>query len=140
MGKAPAEELAPRMTASRLANVGANAIFAAYTEYDRLFRALTRRARWRFESRDWHGMQDDSRARLDLYRQSIDSVVEEIRVLLGERVQDQIIWTSMKAVYSGLIAPCDTWELAETFFNSATRRIFRHGRRRSRHRVRRYRL
>lgn len=112
------------MTASRLANVGANAIFAAYNEYDRLFRALTRRARWRFESRDWQGMQDDSRARLDLYRQSIDRVVEEIRVLLGDRVQDQIIWTSMKAVYSGLIATCDTWELAETFFNSVTRRIF----------------
>lgn len=30
----------------------------------------------------------------------------------------------MKAVYSGLIADYDTWELAETFFNSSTRRIF----------------
>lgn len=30
----------------------------------------------------------------------------------------------MKAVYSGLIANRDDWELAETFFNSVTRRIF----------------
>jgi len=30
----------------------------------------------------------------------------------------------MKAVYSGLIAQRDDWEIAETFFNSVTRRIF----------------
>jgi isocitrate dehydrogenase kinase/phosphatase len=30
----------------------------------------------------------------------------------------------MKAVYSGLIAERDDWEVAETFFNSTTRRIF----------------
>ena len=30
----------------------------------------------------------------------------------------------MKAVYSGLIAGRDDWEVAETFFNSVTRRIF----------------
>lgn len=122
--EAPADESAPRMTASRLANVGAKTIFSAYNEYDSLFRSVTQRAQWRFETRDWHGMQDDSSARLDIYRQSIDSIVQEIRELLAERVHELIVWTSMKAVYSGLIAACDTWELAETFFNSVTRRIF----------------
>jgi isocitrate dehydrogenase kinase/phosphatase len=119
-----AAEPAQRMTGSRLANVGANAIYTAYNEYDRIFRAVTRRAQWRFETRDWHGMQDDSRTRLDIYRQSIDGVVQEIHELLAERLLEPLVWASMKAVYSGLIGACDTWELAETYFNSVTRRIF----------------
>jgi isocitrate dehydrogenase kinase/phosphatase len=43
---------------------------------------------------------------------------------LEDRVYDKLIWASMKAVYSGMIASRDDWELAETFFNSTTRRIF----------------
>jgi isocitrate dehydrogenase kinase/phosphatase len=117
-------DAAPRMTASRLANVGAAAIFSAYFEYDQRFRAITQRARWRFETRDWHGMHADSRERLDLYRELVDRVVDEICRLLAERVQEPLVWASMKAVYSGQIAPRDDWEVAETFFNSVTRRIF----------------
>jgi isocitrate dehydrogenase kinase/phosphatase len=35
-----------------------------------------------------------------------------------------LVWASIKAVYSGLIAESGDWEIAETFFNSITRRIF----------------
>lgn len=35
-----------------------------------------------------------------------------------------MVWAAMKAVYSGLIQDRDDWELAETFFNSVTRKIF----------------
>lgn len=35
-----------------------------------------------------------------------------------------MVWAGMKAVYSGLIQDRDDWELAETFFNSVTRKIF----------------
>jgi isocitrate dehydrogenase kinase/phosphatase len=44
--------------------------------------------------------------------------------LLAERLLDRLVWASMKAVYSSLIAGDDAWELAETYFNSVTRRIF----------------
>src|SRR5437867_9182172 len=69
-------------------------------------------------------MQADAAARLDLYADVIARIVAEIRGMLGERVGDKLVWASMKAVYSGLIEPRDDWELAETFFNSVTRRIF----------------
>jgi isocitrate dehydrogenase kinase/phosphatase len=109
---------------SRLANIGANAICNAFDYYQTQFKAITRRAEERFENRDWHGTQADAAERLELYKGATDQIVAEIRDLLEERVSDELIWVSMKAVYSGLIAERDDWELAETFFNSATRRIF----------------
>jgi isocitrate dehydrogenase kinase/phosphatase len=39
-------------------------------------------------------------------------------------VTDRLVWAALKAVYSGMIAGREDWELAETFFNSVTRRIF----------------
>jgi isocitrate dehydrogenase kinase/phosphatase len=118
------EGLTTRLTDSRLANVGARTIHQAYGAYRDQFEAITARARRRFEKQDWQGMQADATERLGLYRRIVDLVEASIRELLGDRIQNKLIWASMKAVYSGLIADYDTWELAETFFNSITRRIF----------------
>ena len=43
---------------------------------------------------------------------------------LADRLEDRNVWMAMKAVYSGLIQERSDWELAETFFNSVTRKIF----------------
>lgn len=112
------------ITDSRLANFAANAIRQAFAAYQNHFSILTRRAKSRFENQDWRGMQADAAERLDLYKKVVDQILEEICQLLGSRAYDKMIWASMKAVYSGLIANLDNWELAETFFNSVTRRIF----------------
>lgn len=113
-----------RLTDSRLANLGANTIAAAFSQYQDEFRAITARAQTRFARRDWPGMLSDAAERLDLYRKAVDPTVAAIRGLLGERVTRRLVWVSLKAVYSGLIAERDDWELAETFFNSITRRLF----------------
>lgn len=112
------------LTDSRLANLGANAIHQAFKSYRTQFDTITDRAKKRFENRDWHGMQADAARRLALYRDVVDQVVLDVRQLLDDRVDDKLVWVSMKAVYSGLIGNHDDWELAETFFNSVTRRIF----------------
>ena len=112
------------LSESRLANLGAQAIHAAFDAYHTRFRAITRRARTRFEQRDWRGLRLDGTDRLDLYRQHVDPLVDNVRALLGERVEERLIWAAMKAVYSGLIADRGDRELAETFFNSITRRVF----------------
>ena len=44
--------------------------------------------------------------------------------LLGERLEDRRLWSLLKAVFSGLIVERPDWEIAETFFNSVTRKIF----------------
>lgn len=112
------------LTDSRLANMGATAIHDAYLTYANTFAAITQRAPRRFAERDWAAGRADARERLALYRQIIDHSEREIRLLLAERLQDKFVWAGMKAVYSSLIEHHDDWELAETFFNSVTRRIF----------------
>jgi isocitrate dehydrogenase kinase/phosphatase len=118
------ERPARQLSASRLANFGAQAIHRGFQHYATKFQVITRRAQSRFESRDWWGMRRDATERLDLYPQVVDPTVQTIRALLGERVDDRLIWAGIKAVYSGLIADREDWDIAETFFNSITRRIF----------------
>src|SRR5512133_662672 len=112
------------LSISRLANVSAEVIFAGFETYRGRFGEITCRAQSRFESRAWFAMRDDAAERLDLYREVVDRTLDELRALLGARIGHKLVWASMKAVYSGLIAHCHQWELAETFFNSITRRIF----------------
>lgn len=113
-----------RLTDSRLANVGAGTIHKAYLTYRDQFQAITQRAPTRFADQDWSGRQSDAAERLVLYRRMIDLAEAAIRDLLDDRQEDKFIWAGMKAVYSGAIADHDDWELAETFFNSVTRRLF----------------
>lgn len=112
------------LSASRLSNLTANAIVLAYDRHQAAFEAITRRAKARFEACDWQGAVADAAERLDLYGIIIDGVEHSVRADLGDRVTDGIVWAGTKAVYSGLISGRDDRELAETFFNSVTRRIF----------------
>ena len=120
----PPNSPSAHLTDSRLANVAARQIYDGFERYGRRFREITCQAQKRFEAKDWHGQRADALARLNLYRQVVDGVVITIQDLLGERLNHKMVWASMKAVYSGLIADRAYWELAETFFNSITRRIF----------------
>ncbi len=113
-----------RLTDSRLASLGAAVIHDGFTAYCHAFKQITGRAKGRFEQRDWHGRAADARERLALYTQVIDRVVADVRRLLDDRLMEKLVWASMKAVYSTLIARHEDWEIAETFFNSVTRRIF----------------
>jgi len=85
--------------------------------------AITKRAKGRFERCDWRGAVADAAERLDLYGHVIDDLEREVRSALGERVSDRHLWAVMKTAYSGLIGGRADGELAETFFNSITRRI-----------------
>ena len=112
------------LSASRVANVAAPAILEAFEGCQKSFNAISRRAKSRFELRDWKGAAADATERLDLYGRAIDAIEGGVRTMLGKRVSDRLLWAGMKAVYSGLIAGRTDWELAETFFNSVTRRVF----------------
>jgi isocitrate dehydrogenase kinase/phosphatase len=113
------------LTDSRLSNLGANRILEGFEEYASRFRAINQRAPRRFEERDWPGMQSDAVERLHLYTVVVDRVLESVSHLLGARADDPLVWVAVKAVYSGLISDRQDWELAETFYNSVTRRVFR---------------
>jgi isocitrate dehydrogenase kinase/phosphatase len=116
---------APRShSVGRLATLIAPAIVEALDAYREGFDAVTRRASERFERRDWPGAVADAVERLELYGQVVGGVEAGARARLGPRATDPEAWAGMKGVYSGLIAGRDDREIAESFYNSVTRRIF----------------
>ncbi len=103
---------------------GADVIRHAFDGYQHAFREITRRAPFRQEHCDWQGMQHDAVERLDLYECVLRQVVADMRQVLGHQIHNQTLWAQLKLAYSGLVARRLDFELAETFFNSVTRRIF----------------
>ena len=114
----------PSLTDSRLAALCAEETRKALGEYEARFDAITRRARDRFLARDWHGSYQDAAERLRLYSLVLDGLTNRVRTLMGPRLHARAVWSATKAVYSSLIAQSIRWEVAESFFNSLTRRVF----------------
>ena len=115
------------MPAALLADVprkAADLLARAHAEYTSAFGEITRRAPSRFSDRDWAGMRADTLERLELYRKVLDPAVEALSALLGPRVSEKPVWTEMKEAFAALVAERVDLGLAETFFNSASRRIF----------------
>ena len=116
-GPAPRDEGA-------VARLCATLIRAAFDFYREEFSRITRRAPLRFERRDWAGIQADSVERLDLYGRIVSRLVDQLQPLVGERIHDRSFWAPLKRAYAALLAGGPNLELAETFFNSVTRRVF----------------
>ena len=112
------------LTDSRLAARCAETAQQAFFDYQTRFNAITERARERFLARDWAGSFDDAAERLHFYNDVLDGLTSRIRELMDVRLPERSIWMGIKAVYSSLIARSPAWEIAETFFNSLTRRVF----------------
>jgi len=107
-----------------LAHWGAGAIHDAFGAYQGKFQSITRRAGDRFEARDWKGAQQDALDRLDLRSEDVGQVVARLRERLGPASNDRQLWAMMKPLYLVRISTRPDMELAETFFNSVTRRVF----------------
>ncbi|HQQ78275.1 MAG TPA: bifunctional isocitrate dehydrogenase kinase/phosphatase [Thermoanaerobaculia bacterium] len=103
---------------------GAGRLLAAWDAYSREFAAITRRAPVRFSARDWRGVRADALERLELYRKMLDPAVEDLGRILGPGVGNPAAWSGMKERFAALVAGRKDVELVETFFNSASRRIF----------------
>lgn len=100
----------------------AHAILGAYINYYHQYKRITKRAKIRFEHRDWHGIQADARERLTLYRDAVGRITEEVLILLGAKHNDREIWREIKEMFLEEILNFNTRNIAETFFNS----VYRH--------------
>jgi isocitrate dehydrogenase kinase/phosphatase len=124
MNKGEVAPAAAPLTDSRLASLCAQTAHQAFLDYQKRFHAITGRAPERFLARDWTGAFTDAAERLHLYGTVMDDLRHEIGSLTGERLSERRVWRAIKAVYSSLIAQSPAWEIAESFFNSLTRRVF----------------
>ncbi len=75
-------------------------------------------------NRQWEMVQADTTERLNLYATVVDQTEIDIRSLFEDRIADEALWAAAKADYASRITGMDDRELAETFFNSVTRRVF----------------
>jgi len=101
----------------------ADGVLAGFQDFMESFAAVTSRARQRFCARDWPGMQEDARERLDLYPAAVDRIVATVRQ--GHRGSPSPSgWAQAKRIYRDTTAAMKNGELARSFFNSVSRRIF----------------
>ena len=124
MNHSAGSSAAAALTNSRLAALCAQTARQAFLDYQERFHEITRRARERFLACAWAESYADAGARLRLYSEVLDDLTRQIKDLMAGRIEDKNVWAAIKAVYSSLIADSSEWEIAESFFNSLTRRVF----------------
>lgn len=103
---------------------GAILVKWGFEKYRSGFRRITRRSARHFEAADWHGVQQDMVERLALYTSVVRRVVASLGEVFGEDRRTPGLWSAMKREYSWLMSGHGDLELAETFFNSVTRKVF----------------
>jgi len=98
----------------------------SFDTYRSEFSEVTRRAKENFALQEFSQHQINSQIRLLLHRQSVNSCVENISILLTGKSEDEKrqIWVAARHLFAQAIAWRSDSELAETFFNSVTRRLF----------------
>ena len=105
---------------------GADTIHWAFDDFHQRVRAVTHRVRQRFERCDWIGVRQDTVERLSLHGRSIAHTWEALREQLGDRLTERAVWGALKEAYHRAILGRNDYELALTFFNSLTRKVFAH--------------
>ncbi|HRP86737.1 MAG TPA: bifunctional isocitrate dehydrogenase kinase/phosphatase [Gammaproteobacteria bacterium] len=112
------------MPDSALARDCARAIFDAFGAYNAEFREVTRRARLRFETRDWVAGRRDATERIDLYDRYVAETTEMLRGRLGPRATDRDLWVRIRTCFEDEIRDFIDLEFEKTFFSSISRRLF----------------
>lgn len=114
----------PAAPVSDTAQRAAMLIAGGFDDYNARFSDITRRARRRFERRDWKHAQTDATARIDLYEQCVRETLAGLEALLEERVRSRPLWRAILPAYAARIATRSDRELYKTFYNSLVRRFF----------------
>jgi isocitrate dehydrogenase kinase/phosphatase len=108
-----------------LAEAAALDIRNGFAEYNKRFRAVTRRAQVRFETRDFVSARADALERIDLYDLCIRATTQRLEHLLRDHARNRELWLFVRRKFAELIAPQLDQELNKTFYNTLTRRFFR---------------
>jgi isocitrate dehydrogenase kinase/phosphatase len=103
---------------------GAALLARAWERHQERFGEITARAPRRFAARDWRGALADAVERLEAYGQGLDAAVAELSGPLGPELRSRALWTAMKEAFATRVGGRGDVELAETFFSSASRRVF----------------
>jgi isocitrate dehydrogenase kinase/phosphatase len=98
-------------------------IVRIFDSYLSEFLIITRRAKARFAEQDWKGGRRDAAERLSVYEKVLAQASIQMEGLLGKSAHDRSTWISLKPLFAKLIAARHNEDIAETFFNSVTRKM-----------------
>ena len=99
-------------------------IVDAFAGYNAEFRAITRRAPLRFDSRDWKASQRDAVERIELYDAFVNQAIAELRASLGPDALNRELWRRIHVQFAAQITALPDPEFIKTFFSSISRRMF----------------
>src|SRR5215468_2202334 len=99
-------------------------IVEAFAHYNAEFRAITRRAPQRFDTRDWKGSQRDAVERIELYDGFVNQTIAALRLVLGAQAADRDLWQQIRSEFATQIVGLPDPEFTKTFFSSISRRLF----------------
>ena len=102
----------------------AGVIAEQFRAYNDEFGRITRRAALNFLAEDWHAVQVDGVARIELYELRVSQCVATVAVQLGGRRSDVALWAEIKRAYEMLVARRPDSDFYRTFFNSVSRDLF----------------
>ena len=100
----------------------AERVLASFEAYDAEFRALTRRFGLSFRDRAWADGQRIALERLLLYTVSLEELLDDVRLVLGDAAGDEALWAGARERFGRLSDDRDDGEIARSFFNSVGRR------------------
>lgn len=88
------------------------------------FMRLTRAARACFDQGEHLAVQEHQKARIDLYQRYVSRTLASLSSLTRQRPQDLALWKQAHVAYADQVAARVDVEVAETFFNAITRKVF----------------
>ena len=97
----------------------------AFVKYNDNFGRLTRRAKLRFETRDWRGAERDFGERIELYTKSVERAMAALAKVLGPDAQSHACWRTLKQIFAERVDGIADGGFSKTFFNSISRRMLR---------------
>ena len=101
----------------------ATRVAIGFADFRRRFQSISRRATARFESRDWASLHRDALDRIDAYGVAVDATIESI-LHDGYVREDTTTWSDARDIYRDEHLADPFRPVAETFFNSVTRKLF----------------
>ncbi len=116
----PADQLVSERTGRQIADT----ILAGFVEYMASFRKVSRQAGTHFTNREWGAREHDADQRLLMHRSTVLATVERVRPLVDGVADRRGVWRVGRSHYKERIVDRSDFGLAETFFNSVTRRVF----------------
>jgi len=104
----------------------AGVLLESFDAFYSRFLEVTRGAKLRFENADWHGVQVAQKKRISLYDYHVGKAATQLQSMSEDTNTGRSFLAHVKDEFELLLQHYPNFEIAESFFNSVYRRIFKH--------------